>query len=85
MDFNFSGCQKKQNGKTAKVAYYVMNFMEYGELFRLIEISPLLSERAARYFFKKLIRACDYVHNQYTAHRDIKTENVLIDSNFDVI
>jgi len=34
MDFNFCGKLKKNNGKKTQLAYYVMNYVEYGELFR---------------------------------------------------
>ena len=56
MDFNFSGVKKKLNGRTRKVAYYVMNYVEYGELFRIIENFPSFTEKIARYFFRKLLR-----------------------------
>ena len=56
MDFNFWGVKKKISGRTRKASYYVMNYVEYGELYRIIEGFPSFSERTARYFFKKLIR-----------------------------
>jgi serine/threonine protein kinase len=85
MDFNFSGILRKLNGKSTKIAYYVMNYAEYGELYRLIEVNPLMSEKTARFFFRKLVRSVDFIHNNNCAHRDIKTENVLVDSNFNVL
>jgi hypothetical protein len=33
-----------------------MNYAEYGELYRLIEVNPLMSEKTARFFFRKLVR-----------------------------
>ena len=38
-------------------------------------------ENVARYFFKQILEALDFMHNKGYAHRDLKPENILIDMN----
>jgi len=81
---NLRGEYKKPNGKIVKVVYYVMRFAEYGELFEILQKTTSFSERLARYYFKQLIESVEYLHNTCIGHRDIKTENILIDHNFNL-
>jgi len=39
-----------------------------------------LNEDEARYIYKQLIQALCYCHSKCIAHRDIKLENVIVDS-----
>ena len=39
------------------------------------------SEKEAKVIFRQLVDACDYCHKHYIYHRDLKSENILIDSN----
>lgn len=62
--------------------YYVMEIAEYGELFNIIDATPIFSEKLARHYFKQLINGIEQLRNCNIAHRDIKSENILIDKNF---
>jgi serine/threonine protein kinase len=79
-------CGKRQTG----VFYYVMRLAEHGEIFSLIKHTERFSEKLARTFFRKLIFGKKQFLNSFTGierlhikdivHRDIKVENLLLDS-----
>jgi hypothetical protein len=43
-----------------------------------------LSENEARKKFWQILSAVEYCHNHHIVHRDLKTENLLLDSNMDI-
>eukprot|EP00049_Salpingoeca_infusionum_P014423 m.269400 g.269400 ORF g.269400 m.269400 type:complete len:1023 (-) comp15671_c1_seq1:141-3209(-) len=55
-----------------------------GEILNYIVAHKSLSEREARKFVRQLIQAVDHIHQHGIVHRDIKTENLLLDRNMDL-
>jgi serine/threonine protein kinase len=49
---NLNGEYRKCSGKSYKVMYYVMKIAEYGEFYKILEHTPKLPEKLARYFFR---------------------------------
>lgn len=43
-----------------------------------------LSENEARKKFWQILSAVEYCHNHHIVHRDLKTENLLLDGNMDI-
>lgn len=43
-----------------------------------------LSENEARKKFWQILSAVEYCHNHHIVHRDLKTENLLLDNNMDI-
>jgi SNF-related kinase/serine kinase len=82
---NLNGEYMKADGRISKAAYYVMKYAEYGEIYKMLQNSAKFSEKTARYYFQQLIQSVKYLHNMGIGHRDIKTENILIDQNFNLI
>ena len=39
-----------------------------------------MGEDAGRYFLSQMLDALEYTHNKGVAHRDLKLENILVDS-----
>lgn len=72
----------KMNGKKKEVAFIVFELANGGELFTFIADTGRFSEPVARYYFKQLLEGLEYCHNNGVAHRDLKLENLLIDSQF---
>ncbi|KAH7299003.1 hypothetical protein KP509_25G069200 [Ceratopteris richardii] len=64
--------------------YFVMEYLNSGELFDHIVEKGRLSEDEARRFFQQIISGVEYCHRNMVVHRDLKPENLLLDSNFNV-
>jgi len=62
----------------------IMEYAENGDLATIIEAAGSLPEKLARYYFHALISGLEAIHNSKIANRDIKPENMLIDSSFNL-
>ena len=76
-------------GRTEKVvSYIVMEYLDGGELFDLVvmsnKINLKLSEDALRYIFSKLLYSLARLHMEGIAHRDLKLENIMVTSDFEI-
>lgn len=58
----------------------VMEFLEGGELLEYVLEKGRLDESEARVFFKQIIDAISYIHQEKLIHRDLKLENLLLAS-----
>lgn len=61
--------------------YFVMELADGGELFDRVIQSRCFTEPVARRYFQQLMSAIHFCHSQNVAHRDLKAENCLLDSN----
>lgn len=66
--------------ETTHRVYIVMEYAENGSLLDLIRRESAIEEVRARKWFKQLVEAVDYCHERGVVHRDIKCENMLMDS-----
>lgn len=66
--------------ETSDSIYTVMEYCAGGELFDLVSSHGRLPEAEAKYFFRQIISAVRHLHSVGLAHRDLKLENILIDS-----
>ncbi|KAM4582809.1 NUAK family SNF1-like kinase 2 [Fundulus diaphanus] len=62
----------------------VMEYASQGDLYDYICDKKNLSEREARHFFRQLVSAVHYCHQNGIVHRDLKLENILLDGNGNV-
>lgn len=60
--------------------YIILEFITGGELFDKIFHQGKLREFESRRYFQQLIDAVDYCHSKGVYHRDLKLENLLLDS-----
>lgn len=70
--------------ETRNMLYIVTEYATKGEMFAYIDKCGKLSEADARRFFWQIISATEYCHNRRVVHRDLKTENLLLDDNLNV-
>ncbi|XP_068842293.1 NUAK family SNF1-like kinase 2 [Capricornis sumatraensis] len=59
----------------------VMEHASRGDLYDYISGRQRLSEREARHFFRQIVSAVHYCHQNGVVHRDLKLENILLDAN----
>ncbi|XP_024124959.1 NUAK family SNF1-like kinase 2 [Oryzias melastigma] len=62
----------------------VMEYASRGDLYDYICDKRKLSEREARHFFRQIVSAVHYCHQNGIVHRDLKLENILLDDNGNV-
>ncbi|WOH13126.1 hypothetical protein DCAR_0832635 [Daucus carota subsp. sativus] len=60
--------------------YMVLEYVDSGDLFERIASKGKLSEDAGRKMFQQLVDGVSYCHNRGVFHRDLKLENVLVDT-----
>ncbi|ELV10329.1 Serine/threonine-protein kinase SIK1 [Tupaia chinensis] len=75
---------KTQVMETKDMLYIVTEFAKNGEMFDYLTSNGHLSEHEARRKFWQILSAVDYCHSQRIVHRDLKTENLLLDANMDI-
>ena len=84
LDFWDSAEYKKANGAKAPVFYLALELANGGELFDFIAQTGKFSEEVSRYYFHQLCDAFEYLHGNGVSHRDMKPENVMLDSEFNL-
>ncbi|VDN59851.1 unnamed protein product, partial [Dracunculus medinensis] len=60
--------------------YLVTEYANRGEIFELLMEKGRLDETDARRYFQQIVSAVEYCHSRGIVHRDLKAENLLIDS-----
>jgi serine/threonine protein kinase len=60
--------------------YMVMDFINGGELFYHLKKSRVFSVDRARFYAAEILIALEYLHSQGVVYRDLKAENILIDT-----
>lgn len=60
----------------------IMQLVPGGDLYDYIVRTNGLPEHESQFIFYQLLLAIDYLHSKNICHRDLKAENVLIDSSF---
>lgn len=58
----------------------VMEYMKGGDISSLLEEYGLFEEETARFYTAEIILALEYLHQLHIIHRDIKPDNILVDS-----
>ncbi len=61
--------------------YLVLEYACHGDFFRIISKRGRLSEHTAQTYFRQLVKAVQYCHDNGVYHRDLKPENLLLSKN----
>ncbi|TSK17861.1 Serine/threonine-protein kinase SIK1 [Bagarius yarrelli] len=70
--------------ETENMLYIVTEYADNGEMFDYIACNGPLSEEQARRTFWQILSAVEYCHRCHIVHRDLKAENLLLDSNMNI-
>ncbi|XP_054829407.1 serine/threonine-protein kinase SIK1 [Eublepharis macularius] len=70
--------------ETKDMLYIVTEFAKNGEMFDHLTSHGHLSESEARKKFWQILSAVEYCHSHHIVHRDLKTENLLLDANMNI-
>uniref|UniRef100_A0A669EC63 non-specific serine/threonine protein kinase n=1 Tax=Oreochromis niloticus TaxID=8128 RepID=A0A669EC63_ORENI len=70
--------------ETKDMLYIVTEYAKNGEMFDHLTSNGRLSEDEARKKFWQILAAVDYCHRHHIVHRDLKTENLLLDANMNI-
>lgn len=60
--------------------FIVLNYMPGGDLLQYLRETGALSEAFSKYLFKQILLAAQAIHRSKVIHRDIKLDNILLDS-----
>ena len=83
-EFSENSTMTKKNGVKVPVAFIAQEPVLNGDLFDYISSTGPFSDEVCRYYFKQLLKGIHYIHTKGYSHRDLKTENVVLDHNFDI-
>ncbi|KAM6573659.1 hypothetical protein CsatA_017739 [Cannabis sativa] len=66
--------------------FIVMEYAEFGDLFEYVTLykQNRFNEDEARSVFQQIIFGVEYIHRNMVVHRDLKLENLVLDSNYNV-
>ncbi|XP_057695961.1 serine/threonine-protein kinase SIK2 isoform X2 [Corythoichthys intestinalis] len=70
--------------ETKNMLYLVTEYAKNGEIFDYLAKHGRLSEMEARRKFWQILSAVEYCHNRKIVHRDLKAENLLLDSHMNI-
>ena len=62
----------------------VMEYVEAGTMFDVIENFSGVGEIIAKYFINQLTTSLEYLEKQNVAHLDLKLENIMVDKDMNI-
>lgn len=74
---------KDESGSLLNLA--LSEYCEHGDFFSLLrEKNVFFNEKMTRTFFRQLVEAVEYLHENQVYHLDIKPNNILLDGNYNL-
>lgn len=66
--------------QTPEKLYFVLDYVNGGELFFHLQRDKRFSEQRARFYAAEIVSALEYLHKMDIIYRDLKPENILLDA-----
>lgn len=70
--------------ETKHTLFLVMEYVSGGELYDYLVAHGRMKEKDARAKFRQILSAVHFCHKKRIIHRDLKAENLLLDSDFNI-
>lgn len=67
-----------------KIIMVVMEYCMYGDLLTFLTERRVLPPSLCRHMFYQIVLAVDHLHQRNYVHRDLKLENLFVNSNYDI-
>lgn len=84
LDSKIQATMNKSQENSFEVCFLALEIASGGDFFDYIAQTGRFSEDITRYFFHQMIDAFEYMNKQGISHRDIKPDNILLDSEFNI-
>ena len=81
---NYRYTYRTQQGFDFETVLLVMEYAPNGQLFDILRYCGPFNHYIARIYFEQIISALGFFHNNGIVHRDLKTENMLLNAFFDL-
>ena len=76
---------KKTNGKSKTISFIRTEYLAFGDLFDYVYYPKKgFGENLSRLLMNSIISGIEHIHNSGYVHRDLKTENIMMNSSFNV-
>ena len=73
-----------KNGKIKEVFFFALEYASGGEFFDYVVECAKFNQKLTRYYFHQLLLGLQHCHKNRVYHRDIKMENLILDSNYNL-
>ncbi|XP_071484409.1 serine/threonine-protein kinase SIK1-like [Diadema antillarum] len=70
--------------ETKSMLYLVTEYANNGEMFDYLDTHGRMTEKEAKKKFRQILSAVEYCHKRHVVHRDLKAENLLLDSSMNI-
>ena len=81
-EYGIDGKIQTATSSLSDIWFLVLEYISERTLVDLVKEQGALSEELSKYFFFQMIDTLLYINEKGIAHRDIKLENMLIDSEY---
>jgi serine/threonine protein kinase len=85
VDYDWEAKVSHKSGAEKEVLSVVLELATGGDLFNYVfALNKGFPEPIARYYFRQLIDAIEFLHTNNVVHRDLKLENLLLDDDYNL-
>jgi len=85
LGYGSDGHVKKPSGREINnLVYIILEYVNGGLLFDVCQSLGGMGEEDAKFFFSQLCDVLSYMQSKGVAHRDLKLENILVDSELNI-
>lgn len=79
--FGSDGYMTKPSGRVVEnIVFIILEYVSGGLLFDVCQSVGSMGEDAGRFFFMQIVDFLQYIQAKGVVHRDLKLENILVDS-----